>query len=133
MELELVQKPPVLPEQIAVKAADGHQSLAEGARADFLFISAMHQVIRELPFGNVLQRLGGVIPGKIPDLPKILLLGGGHQAFPLFFELMERLPNLDLGSPCELIHAMKQPFRAYEDLLDFIKLAGNYRRVATLR
>jgi len=74
VELELVQKPPVLPEQIAVKAADGHQSLAEGARADFLFISAMHQVIRELSFGNVLQGLAGVIAGKMPDLPEILML-----------------------------------------------------------
>lgn len=40
------------------------------------------------------------------------------QAFPAFFELMERLPNSDLGSPGELVHTMEQHIGSYEDLLE---------------
>jgi hypothetical protein len=40
------------------------------------------------------------------------------EAFPAFFELMERLPNSDLGSPGELVHTMEQYTGSYEDLLE---------------
>lgn len=40
------------------------------------------------------------------------------QAFPVFFELMERLPDSDLGSPGELVHTMERHIGSYEDLLE---------------
>lgn len=52
------------------------------------------------------------------------------EAFPAFFELMERLPDSDLGSPGELVHTMEQHIGSYEDLLeDSLRRAPTYLTV----